>query len=167
MSSRPSLLAVRTQPDLGPHSSPPQAPRAVGLTWMMIPFLLYSACSALENVHTKAWSKKENTPKGRACFVIGGNLLSVQRALQEAYLLDLLDQNVAVCLMGVRTLFLGLGKAPSMNRNVHFGNNTCRGPRHTGDPTQGELSPVSRPENVPSAEGLFLGLGHGDGWLGP
>lgn len=34
----------------------------VDLTWIRIPFLLYSACSALENVHTKAWSKKEKTP---------------------------------------------------------------------------------------------------------
>lgn len=31
------------------------------LTWIMIPFSLYSICRALENVHTKACSETENT----------------------------------------------------------------------------------------------------------
>lgn len=130
----------------------------------MIPFCLYSACSALENVHTKAWSKKEKTPKGELVLSSEATDSDFQGHCREPTCLTL---NAAVCLMGVRTLFLGLGKAPSMSRSVHFGINTCRGPRHTDDPTQGKLSLVSLPGNPPSSEGLFLRLGHGTPGLPP
>ena len=32
----------------------------------MMPFALYSACSALENVRIKAWSKKEKHPRNKS-----------------------------------------------------------------------------------------------------
>lgn len=43
----------------GTWSASSQGLRTVSLTWIIIPFALYSACRALEKVHTKACSEKE------------------------------------------------------------------------------------------------------------
>ena len=65
-----------------PHS---QGLRTIDLTWMVIPLSLYSACSALENVHTKAWNKKEKHL--RTWFSLGANLLRFQRTPRELALM--------------------------------------------------------------------------------
>ena len=69
----------------GVQSSHSQGLRTVDLTWMMIPFSLYSACSALENVHTKAWNKKEKHL--RTWFSLRANLLRFQRTPRELALM--------------------------------------------------------------------------------
>ena len=69
----------------GVQSFHSQGLRTVDLTWMMIPFSLYSACSALENVHTKAWNKKEKHL--RTWFSVRANLLRFQRIPSELALM--------------------------------------------------------------------------------
>lgn len=69
---------------------PPRGPGAplhglgtVSLTWIIIPFALYSACRALENVHTKAWKRGRNTSEPGAGFLRQNQLCRFQRAPQE------------------------------------------------------------------------------------
>lgn len=55
----------------------------VSLTWTMIPFSLYSACRALENVHTKAWSEKEKHLRARSLLSPSEPTLQIPEAPQE------------------------------------------------------------------------------------
>lgn len=130
------------------QSSHSQGLRTVDLTWIMIPFSLYSACSALENVHTKAWSKKEKHL--RTWFSVRANSLRFQRTPQGAYLLHLKMQQFV--LMGVRTSFLGLGRAPAMRRNISFVISTYLGPLII-DTLPGGSSALSRAPTVPKIYG--------------
>lgn len=63
----------------GIWSSRSQGLRTVALTWIMIPLALYSACSALENVHTKAWSRKEKHLRTRAGFLHQNQLTQISK----------------------------------------------------------------------------------------
>lgn len=54
-------------PNQGSHLG---GPTIVHLTWIMIPLSLYSTFKALENVHTKACSERENTSGPGACFLL-------------------------------------------------------------------------------------------------
>lgn len=140
---------------MGIQSSHSQGLRTVDLTWIMIPFSLYSACSALENVHTKAWSKKEKHL--RTWFSVRANSLRFQRTPQGAYLLHLKMQQFV--LMGVRTSFLGLGRAPAMRRNISFVINTYLGPLRI-DTLPGGSSALSRAPTVPKICFMARARGH-------